>query len=154
MPPTGSYIDLELRRVVAERARWLCEYCLIHEDDTYLGCEIDHIISLKHGGETRQDNLAFSCAFCNRHKGSDVGSVLIGGNEFIRFYNPRADRWAEHFRLEGYIIRPLSNIGRATCQILLFNSPERIIEREALAGVDRYPLVTAKQIMAWKGTGH
>ena len=31
-------------------AAFLCEYCLIHEDDTVFGCEVDHIISTKHGG--------------------------------------------------------------------------------------------------------
>lgn len=60
------YISEELRRLVATRADYLCEYCLIHKDDTFLGCEIDHIISLKHGGTNDEDNLAHACAFCNR----------------------------------------------------------------------------------------
>ena len=40
------YIDRQLRRLVATRADHLCEYCLIHEQDTALGCAVDHIISL------------------------------------------------------------------------------------------------------------
>jgi hypothetical protein len=90
----------ELRRLVASRADYLCEYCLIHKDDTFLGCEIDHIISLKHGGTNDEDNLAHACAFCNRQKGSDIGSVLLPSREFIRFFDPRRDRWMEHFRLD------------------------------------------------------
>lgn len=42
----------EIRLAVAIRADYLCEYCLIGEDDTFFGCQIDHIISRKHGGET------------------------------------------------------------------------------------------------------
>lgn len=140
MPTTSRYIDTELRRFVAERAAYFCEYCLIHESDTYIGCEIDHIISLKHGGKTDADNLAYSCTFCNRHKGSDVGSVIIGNNEFIRFYNPRKDKWTDHFKLDGSIIRPLTNIGEVTSNILILNSAERIIERESLIEINRFPL--------------
>ena len=40
------YLNQKLRRSVAQRADYLCEYCLIHERDTTLGCTIDHIISI------------------------------------------------------------------------------------------------------------
>ena len=39
-----------LRRQLAERAYHVCEYCLIHQDDTFWGCQVDHSISRKHGG--------------------------------------------------------------------------------------------------------
>ncbi len=120
---------------------------MIHESDTYLGCQIDHIISIKHGGKTDANNLAYSCSFCNRHKGSDIGSVIIGNTEFIRFYNPRNDKWTDHFQLDGGIIRPLTNIGEVTCKILIFNSAERIIERESLIDIKRYPLLSISKIM-------
>src|SRR5438445_7340424 len=54
----GSYVSAELRRFVAERADHLCEYCLVHEDDRGFGCQVDHIISEKHGGLTEESNLA------------------------------------------------------------------------------------------------
>jgi ATP-binding cassette subfamily F protein uup len=44
-PVSTSYISAELRRLVVARAESLCEYCLIHEDDTFFGCEVDHIIT-------------------------------------------------------------------------------------------------------------
>lgn len=47
-----------LRRRVAERAFRVCEYFLVHEDDLYRGCEVNHILSLKHGGPPTEDNLA------------------------------------------------------------------------------------------------
>jgi len=71
----SSYVSTELRRQVVGRAAGLCEYCMIHESDTYLGCQVDHIVSEKHGGPTISENLAYACVFCNRAKGSDVGSV-------------------------------------------------------------------------------
>ena len=52
--------------LVAVRADFLCKYCLVHEDDAVFGCEVDHIISEKHGGPTDAGNLAYACAFCNR----------------------------------------------------------------------------------------
>lgn len=49
------YLNLELCRLVSQRADNLCEYCLIAEHDTILGCAIDHIISIKHGGSSNKD---------------------------------------------------------------------------------------------------
>ena len=78
-----------LRRRVAERAWHVCEYCLVHEDDVYHGCEVDHIRSLKHEGLTAEENLAFACFHCNRHKGTDLGSMGARTGGLVRFYNPR-----------------------------------------------------------------
>jgi hypothetical protein len=108
----ARWISAELRQTIAVRAKLLCEYCLIAEHDTFYGCEVDHIISLKHGGSSESENLAYACALCNRAKGSDVGSISLSG-EFTRFFNPRRDLWAEHFRLEGASIEPLTNNRRS-----------------------------------------
>ena len=121
------------------RAERLCEYCLVHEDDTFFGCEVDHIISLKHGGLSEPDNLAYACLVCNRHKGSDLGSILTRDGELIRFFNPRRDRWGDHFRFESAVIVPKTEIGEVTLHILRFNDPERILERETLMALCRYP---------------
>ena len=69
------WISTELRQIIADRAKQSCEYCLIAEAHTFYGCEVDHIISFKHGGSSDADNLAYACALCNRAKGSDVGSI-------------------------------------------------------------------------------
>lgn len=134
----SRYLSPEIRQKVATRADFLCEYCLIAEEDTFFGCEVEHIISLKHGGSSDSENLAYACAFCNRHKGSDVGSILESG-EFSRFYNPRTDKWAEHFQLDGVVIRPLTFIGEVTTRILRLNHNDQILERQALSAVGRYP---------------
>jgi HNH endonuclease len=138
-----SYVSTELRRLVAERAASLCEYCLIHESDTFLGCQVDHVISEKHGGTTQADNLAYACTFCNRAKGTDIGSLTSGSDNFVRFFNPRRDRWIDHFELVGVEIRAITDIGRATVRILEFNRPDRLRERQALVLVGRYPSLRA-----------
>ncbi|MEK6286950.1 MAG: HNH endonuclease signature motif containing protein [Acidobacteriota bacterium] len=135
----SSYVSEELRRLVANRAERLCEYCLIGEDDTFFGCEVDHIVSLKHSGPTEAINLAYACSFCNRNKGSDIASLSGVAGELVRFFNPRIDLWSEHFRLEGSLIEPLTSVGEATARILKFNESERVLERETLIAIGRYP---------------
>jgi hypothetical protein len=138
-----TYISADLRRVVTGRAAGLCEYCLIHEEDTFFGCEVDHIISEKHGGPTEAANLAYACLFCNRRKGSDIGSIIWRTGGFCRFYNPRIDRWADHFRLDGHSITPLTEIGEVTERILGFNDGDRLLERQVLRAAGRYPTPAA-----------
>lgn len=135
----SRYISEQLRQLVANRANYICEYCLIHEDDTFFHCQVDHIISLKHGGKAEPENLAYSCAFCNRNKRSDIGSIVLPTNNFVRFFNPRIDRWSDHFELERTFIKPITDIGEATVKILDFNHIDRIIERQELMEVGRYP---------------
>lgn len=135
---SATYITAQLRRIIVQRASSLCEYCLIHVDDTYWGCQIDHIISEKHGGVTDAENLAHACSFCNRNKGSDVGSRTQKG-QFVRFFNPRSDSWSDHFRLDGITIVPLTDIGEVTTRILGFNQIDRLLERQELQELGRYP---------------
>lgn len=146
-----SYVSVELRRLVESRADHLCEYCLIHEDDTFLGCQVDHIISEKHGGQTDAGNLCLACAFCNRAKGTDVGSIATSNGQFVRFFNPRLDRWSDHFVIDGVMIEHRTAIGEATSKILEFNSIERIVEREAMQRIGRYPPEEAAKLIDFLG---
>ena len=143
----ARWISAELRQTIADRAKLLCEYCLIAEQDTFYGCEVDHIISLKHGGSSESENLAYACALCNRAKGSDVGSISSSG-EFTRFFNPRTDLWAEHFRLEGASIEPLTQIGEVTGRIFGFNDSARFHEREQMISFGKYPCEAAVKLMS------
>lgn len=141
------YLSQDLRRQVAARAHNLCEYCLIHETDTAFGCAVDHIISLKHGGTSEADNLAYACVFCNRFKGSDIGSIVWATQEFTRFYNPRRDRWAEHFQLQDTILHPVTAIGDVTARILGFNDSDRTLERQILINQNKYPHPAALRLI-------
>ena len=140
------WISDQLRQTIADRANLLCEYCLIAEADTFYGCEVDHIISLKHGGSSEPENLAYACALCNRAKGSDVGSISASG-EFTRFFNPRTDQWVEHFRLEQAAISPMTAIGEVTVRILGFNDSSRLHEREEMVRFGKYPSEEASALL-------
>ena len=124
-----TYVPADLRRLVAERAGALCEYCLIAEDDTILGCQVDHIISEKHGGLTEPENLALACVTCNRAKGSDIASLTEEG-VLAGLFHPRREVWAEHFVREGPRIIGRTAVGRVTVRLLKLNAPERLAERE------------------------
>src|SRR5947209_19090718 len=143
----SSYISPEVRQLVASRANHVCEYCLIAEEDAYFRFQVEHIISRKHGGSSELENLALACVFCNRYKGSDIASLTPQTSELVRFYNPRTDRWSEHFRLHGVVIEPLTEIGEATVRILQMNHDDQILEREVLSRCGRYPSEAASLLI-------
>lgn len=134
----SRYISKKLKKLVEERAEGLCEYCLINIEDTYFGGEIEHIISIKHGGKTEAENLALACQPCNRNKGSDLGSINEKTKRLVKFFNPRKDKWYEHFRLVESVIKPLTNKGKVTTKILGFNEAERVKERKGLIEIGHY----------------
>ena len=127
-----TYVPVALRQLVLARAAERCEYCLFPRAFTLLAFEVEHVIAEKHGGATTADNLALACPFCNRFKGTDLGSLDPETGALVPFYNPRTQRWAEHFRLEGADVVPLSAEGRVTVRILQFNDPDRLTERQRL----------------------
>ena len=142
-----THIPAALRRIVLARAEGLCEYCFISDEDTFLGGQVDHIISEKHGGPTTAENLAYACTVCNQAKGSDVGSIDWTTGSFVRLFNPRTDRWADHFSLMGGRIDPISLIGEMTVRVLAFNDFRRIEERTLLRTIGRYPTMSALKRM-------
>ncbi len=139
------YLSLELRNLVARRADYLCEYCLISETVRSTSHQFDHIISIKHGGNTSAENLAYACLYCNLNKGTDLGSISRQSGELTRFFNPRTDKWSDHFFLRDARIEPLTNLGEVTVRILKLNDQDRILERQLLIYVNQYPSPEAKK---------
>lgn len=129
-----------LRQFVAARARHECEYCRLSQQYSFLPFEIDHIVSLKHGGGNEPENLAYACPHCNQAKGSDLTTFLDSYQDIVSLYNPRVHIWNEHFAVENGEIIPNSRIGQATVKLLQFNQPERLIHRQILSEDGRYPL--------------
>jgi hypothetical protein len=127
-----TYIPAELRRLVRERAREACEYCLIPERAAFAAHQVDYIIAEKHGGQTNADNTALSCILCNISKGSDLTSIDPVSGAIVPLFHPRKDRWSSHHQLVGGRIEPLTAVGRATVRLLHLNHPERVEERESL----------------------
>jgi len=136
---TSNSISAELRKLVIQRASGCCEYCLRHQDFSIYTHEVDHIIAVKHGGETTADNLALSCLSCNRHKGSDFATIDQVTKEIVPLFNPRRQVWDEHFYLEGARIEGKIQIGQGTARLLQFNVPNRVLERQVLMSQGLYP---------------
>jgi hypothetical protein len=137
---TKAYIGAALRREVIERANSCCEYCLSSTTDRAIDFAIDHIIAEKHGGPTQSDNLCLSCYWCNSYKGSDLSSVdWDGDGAIVPLFNPRQQRWDEHFRLSGARLVPLTATGRVTVFLLQLNATERVKERQLLIELGVYP---------------
>jgi len=132
-------ICASLRAAVRERAHYRCEYCLLHEDDAWEPHQPDHIIAIKHRGQTAAENLAWTCAVCNRHKGSDIASIDADTGRVVRLFHPRRDRWGRHFSLDKGRIVPLTVVGRVTEFLLRLNRPDRVRIRQILYRKGLYP---------------
>jgi HNH endonuclease len=135
------YIPSDLRRLVFERAKGCCEYCLIHEDDSLYSHQVDHIVAIKHRGQTTETNLCLSCIICNRNKGSDLASIDPLTIEKVFLFDPRQDVWSEHFRFVDAEIEGITPIGRTTVAVLGFNETSRVLTRDNLIAQKRYPLL-------------
>jgi 5-methylcytosine-specific restriction endonuclease McrA len=60
-----SAIPDSIRKLVMQRAAHRCEYCHLHQKNSFLPFAIEHIVSLKHGGGNEIMNLALACPHCN-----------------------------------------------------------------------------------------
>lgn len=134
----STYVPAALRKQVIERANHRCEYCRFPQSVALLAFEMEHIISEKHGGTTTLPNLALACPYCNRAKGTDLGSIDPETNQLTPFFNPRTQIWEEHFALVDATIAPQTASGRVTVLILQFNQPDRLRERTGLIAIGQY----------------
>ncbi len=124
-------MDSATRILVRTRAGNCCEYCLLPQDSCSLTHHIEHIDS----------NLALACHRCNLRKGPNLTGIdpITGG--IVPLFDPRKDRWLDHFRLGGAVIEGTA-VGRTTVKVLAMNDARRIERRELLArrlgGIGRF----------------
>lgn len=127
------HISKQIRQAAFERANFRCEYCRIYERYSFLAFHLEHIVSLKHGGDNTLENLALACPICNLNKGTDIATFIDSINKPIRFFNPRNDDWKDHFEIQmSGLILPKTEIGEATLKIFDFNNSDSMLERELL----------------------
>jgi hypothetical protein len=115
LAPSAAMPDIEaaLREFVRSRAAGLFEYCRISERFTMAEHEIDHVIAVKHGGQTVVENLALCCTVCNRFQGSDIGSIDPETGQLTPLFHPRLDRWDDHYELrDGEILGVTASLTR------------------------------------------
>jgi hypothetical protein len=128
------------RRQVRDHAGGRCEYCRFHEADLPLWpFHLDHVIAGQHAGTHDPANLAWTCQRCNLFKGTNLSAVDPDSTQVVRLFDPRAHRWAEHFRIERDRIVGLTPTGRATVWLLQMNTSERMELRVELAALGRWP---------------
>jgi HNH endonuclease len=120
-------MDPDVRSRVRTRAGDRCEYCGLDQDrEPFYRFHIEHIVAKQHGGAHDLKNLALACFYCNVHKGTNLATVDPTTAQIVPLFNPRLDRWDEHFVRRGVLIVGLSAIGRATVQLLKMNATERL----------------------------
>jgi hypothetical protein len=126
-------VTTAVRLKVRERAGGRCEYCRKPERLSTHSHHTDHIIPVKrHGGSPEFDNLAWACFECNTNKGGDVASYDTETGELAPLFNPRTQKWDEHFEMEGALIIAKTAIGRVTVRVLEMNHANQLQAREML----------------------
>jgi hypothetical protein len=117
-----------LRDAVGSRAGYRCEYCQLPAQLQVGGFEVDHILPRSRGALTDMANLAFACPHCNARKWAHVDGEDPTSGQAVALFNPRTQRWVEHFRLHGAHIIGVTAEGRTTVVFLQLNALERLVE--------------------------
>jgi hypothetical protein len=132
-------IPVSLRRFVIQRANNHCEYCGISQVGQVATFHIDHIITSVAGGETKEENLALACVSCSLRKGSRQNLKDLETGEVVLIFNPRQQRWMEHFIWDGVRVVGLTATGRITLQALDLNRPTMLAIRTEEVLLGRHP---------------
>lgn len=121
----------ETARRVAARAADRCEYCRMHQSLQGATFHIEHVRPRSAGGSDMPDNLALACPSCNLGKSNRTAAPDPDTGDVVPLFDPRTDRWADHFRWDGHWVEPVTATGRATAAALDLNHPRRVRIREA-----------------------
>lgn len=132
-------VPADVARRVREVAGKRCGYCLSPQKLVMARLEIEYILPVGRGGTNDESNLWLSCPLCNRHKGDRVEAVDPVSGTRVSLFNPRRQRWSEHFQWseDGLRILGQTPTGRATVSALhLDDDPDALRVRSfwVLAG--------------------
>jgi hypothetical protein len=132
-------MDAATAQLVRQRAGNRCEYCHLLQEFSTLRFHIEHVIARQHGGQDTADNLALACPECNYRKGTNLSGIDPDTGKPSQLFDPRTQRWDEHFLCEGANIAGKTIIGRTTAWLLEMNSGERLRLRKALVDLGLWP---------------
>ena len=84
---------------------------------------IDHVLPQSAGGSDDADNLALAYRNCNKRRGNRLEGRDPETTEVVPLFNPRCDRWADHFVWDIARLRIVgrTSTGRATAEPLDLN---------------------------------
>jgi hypothetical protein len=100
---------------------------------------IEHVRPISKGGATNFGNLALACPTCNLHKTDRVMAEDPMTETSVPLFNPRKDRWRDHFEWSASSVLGLTASGRATITLLRLNAPRRLIIRQAESRFGLFP---------------
>ncbi len=72
------------------------------------------------------DNPCLACNYCNLHKASNLTGIDPITSNVTRLFNPRTDRWDEHFLMKGALIVGRTAVGRVTILVPNMNDQDRL----------------------------
>lgn len=119
-------ISIQDRKLVRERANFLCEYCHSSEEASAAQFAIDHILPKSLGGSDSLNNLALACQRCNGYRYNFTTGIDPQTQQKIPLFNPRQQIWREHFIWTADALRiiGITPTGRATCHRLDLNDKD------------------------------
>lgn len=125
--PVPADVRLRVRFWAGDR----CSYCRASQDLIYAPLEIEHIVPVSLGGTDDEENYCLACRSCNNSKRARVQAVDPVSNQVVPLFNPRTDRWEEHFTWseDGTRIFGLTPCGRATALALQMNNRYSVLAR-------------------------
>ena len=129
----------DLASEVQSRAQHRCEYCRMHESLQGAQFHLEHAIPRSRGGSDDVANLAWACPSCNLRKSDRIDAVDPDSNLTVPIFNPRRDRWEEHFGWTNYHLVGKTQTGRATAAALEFNTPRRLLIRQVESAFSLFP---------------
>ncbi len=102
------------------------------QEHSALRFHIEHVIAQQHGGTDDPENLALACPECNYQKGTNLSGVDPDTGKVTRLFDPRRDRWADHFTRNAALVVGRTPVGRTTVWLLEMNTDDRFRLRELL----------------------
>lgn len=134
-------VSSELRKLLGERDKKRCLYCLTDEDNCGLRMHVDHILPESAGGSTSPDNLCLACFSCNVYKGAKQNWTDPLTQEIVTLFHPLRQNWNEHFcwNESKTRIKGLTPCGRATIEALKMNNPAIVNARKRWGSAGWHP---------------
>jgi len=134
-------ITADVRRAVAGRAGYCCEYCRSQERFSADPFSVEHVTPRSARGGDDPENLAFSCQGCNNRKYNATHATDPVTGESTPLFHPRRDRWPDHFAWneDFTFVVALTPIGRATLDKLQLNRTGVTNLRPVLRAAGEHP---------------
>jgi len=126
-------------RDVEARAGQRCEYCRMHQSLQGATFHVEHITPTAAAGSDEMSNLAWACPSCNLKKSNRQTIVDPETGQAVPLFNPRTDRWEDHFVWSGYTVVGQTPVGRALVEAFDLNNPRRLLIREAEEYFELFP---------------